>query len=100
MKRLMNNLNKDFDKYFFRPLDIIRIRLKKVFTILQLRNKQSCKYCGRDQSIIWTIKDEYWYTIPKRYHNKCLCLECFCRLYPDNIDISDFELIKFIKNGE
>jgi len=91
----MRNLELDFDKYFFRLLDILRIYLKYIFTRLCLRNTQSCKYCGRDQNIIFSVKDEIWYKLPKKYHNKCLCLECFAKLIKENIvEITDFEIFK------
>lgn len=85
----------DFDKYFFRLLDYIRIWLKRLFTRLCLRDIQSCKYCGRDQWVIWTVKDNLWYLIPKKYHNKTLCLECFVRLCPRGLIMKDFEVIYF-----
>jgi hypothetical protein len=91
----MINLSIDFDKYFFRPLDYIRIILKKIFTKLRLRDTQSCKHCGRDQWVIWIVKDEYWNLIPKKYHNKALCLECFIYLCPKRLRLSDFENIMF-----
>lgn len=93
----MNNLSLDFDKYFFRLLDYIRVFLKKIFTILHLRDTQSCKHCGKDQWIIWTIKDEYWYLIPKKYHNRALCLECFVSLCSIELKIEYFENIQFPK---
>lgn len=87
----------NFDKYFFRFLDYIRIILKRIFTKLGLRNIQSCKHCGRDQWVIWTIKDDYWYLIPRKYHNKALCLECFVNLCPLELKLKNFEIIYFPK---
>jgi len=79
----MRNLRLDFDKYLFRPLDLIRVVLKRLFTKLCLRDAQSCKHCGRDQSIAWTVKDEYWKGVPEKYKDKALCLECFCGMVPE-----------------
>jgi hypothetical protein len=90
----MQNLELDFDKYFFRPLDLIRIFLKYIFTRLRLRNHQSCKCCGRDQWVCWTVKDEIWNKLPKKYQNTALCLECFCRLVP-SVRKKDFINIYF-----
>jgi hypothetical protein len=88
----MKNLSLDFDKYFFRPLDVLRVGLKRVFTRLCLRDKQSCKCCGRDQSIVWTVKNSIWDLVPKRYQNTALCLECFCKMVPD-ATLEDFTCI-------
>jgi len=79
----MRNLSIDFDTYFFRPLDLIRVAMKKLFTKFCLRDTQSCKHCGRDQSIAWTVEDEYWERVPGKYRDKALCLECFCRMAPE-----------------
>ena len=79
----MRNLSIDFDTYFFRPLDLIRVVLKRLFTKLCLRDAQSCKHCGRNQSIAWTVEDEYWERVPGKYRDKALCLECFCRMAPE-----------------
>jgi hypothetical protein len=88
----LKNLSLDFDKYFFRPLDIIRIILKKLFTRMCLRDKQSCKHCGRDQSIIWTVKSSIWDLVPEKYQNTALCLECFHKFVPD-ATLEDFTCI-------
>lgn len=93
----MQNLELDFDKYFFKPFDILRIFLKYMFTRLCLRNEQSCRYCGRDQNIVFTVKDDLWYKLPKKYHNKSLCLECFVKLIDKRfmIRLEDFERLQF-----
>lgn len=93
----MQNLELDFDKYFFRAFDILRVFSKHIVTKLCLRNAQSCKYCGRDQNIVFTVRDELWYKLPKKYHNKALCLECFIKLMDKRfmIKIEDFEGLQF-----
>ena len=79
----MNNLSINFNsKIYFRIFDNVRIYLKKILTKLKLRDTQSCKYCGRDQHIIWSVKDNIWNILPKKWKNKCLCLECFSLLCP------------------
>jgi hypothetical protein len=37
----------DFDHYCFRCLDLVRVYSKIILTRLNLRDKQSCKHCGR-----------------------------------------------------
>lgn len=85
----------NYDDTLFRPMDYIRIWIKKILTRLGLRNKQSCKYCGRNQKIVWTVSDRYWNTIPKKYRNKSLCIECFIELCPFLLRTEDFEIITF-----
>lgn len=74
----------------------LKIFSKRFFTNLRLRNKQSCKYCGRNQNIIWNVSNEIWTKLPPKYHNKCLCLECFMKMinntYKLNILIKQFKL--------
>jgi len=90
-------MNIDFDRYFFRVLDYLRIWLKHVFTRLGLRDKQSCKHCGRNQFLIWSVKDKLWNEIPKKYRDHSLCIECFIKLCPKKIKLTDFD---FIEKGE
>lgn len=79
----MCNQNSHLDK-LFRPLDILRVKTKKIAAKIGLKNAQSCKYCGRDQHIVWKVPCKIWNTLPKAWHNKCLCLECFYFLMPEN----------------
>jgi len=51
----------------FRFFDIFRVNMKKIFTKLGLRDKQSCKYCGRNQYVIWSVSDEIWEQFPEIY---------------------------------
>ncbi len=82
--------------WYFRLMDYLRIGLKKfLLTKLRLRDKQSCRYCGRDQHIIWSCKDEDWVKIPKRWHNTALCLECFINLYPEKLNPEDIEIMGY-----
>jgi hypothetical protein len=68
---------------------------KRILTLLGLRNRQSCKYCGRNQWIIFSVKDYVWEeVVPEKYRYKCLCLECFARLAKHDlfkIEIMGFE---------
>jgi len=89
-KRKIGNLGLKFDKHFFRPLDIIRVFLKRVFTRLHLRDTPSCNHCGRDQHVVWSIEDKAWNKLPVKYHNKSLCIECFIELYPKKLKTLHF----------
>lgn len=87
-------------KWYFRIFDYLRVGLKKyVLTKLRLRDKQSCRYCGRDQHVIWSCKDEDWIKLPKRWHNTALCLECFIALYlalyPGKINVKDIKILGY-----
>ena len=86
----IGNLGLKFDKHFFRPFDITRVFLKNVFLHLHLRDAQSCKRCGRDYHIIWSIEDKVWNKLPVKYHNKMLCIECFIELYPKKLKTLHF----------
>jgi hypothetical protein len=90
------NAGIEFDyKWFFRYLDYLRIGSKKLLTKLRLRDKQSCKYCGRDQHVVWSCKNEDWLKLPERWHNTALCLECFIALYPDNMNKADIKILGY-----
>ncbi len=67
----------------FRPFDILRVGVKRILTHLRLRDKQSCKRCGRDQVVVWSVSDREWSHVPERYKNRCLCLECYALLVGD-----------------
>jgi len=86
----IGNLGLKFDKHFFRPFDITRVFLKRIFVYLHLRDTQSCKHCGRDQHIIWSVEDKFWNKMPVKYCNKCLCIECFVELYPKRLKTFNF----------
>lgn len=84
-------------KWYFRIFDYLRVGLKKyILTKLRLRNKQSCKYCGRDQHIVWSCKDDDWVKLSKRWHNTALCLECFTALYPEKLKSDDIEIHGYV----
>jgi len=85
--------------WYFRVLDYLRVYLKVILTKLSLRDKQSCKYCGRDQHVIWRCKDEDWAKIPDKWHNTALCLECFINLYPENLKTEDIEIVGYISKN-
>lgn len=95
-KHIPYNQNKFFDKYLFRPQDYIRIALKKLLSLVGLRNKQSCEYCGRDKKIVWSVKDEVWNRLSERHTDKSLCIECFVDLHPSMIVKEDFTYLSFI----
>jgi len=84
--------------WIFRSFDLFRILLKNILTKLRLRDKQSCKYCGRDQHVVWKCKDEIWNKLPKKWHNKALCLECFGAIYPTQLSFNDIEILKYNDN--
>jgi len=44
---------------------------------------ETCKYCGRDFRLVWSIPDLCWLKLPIMYHNRCLCLECAIYLIGD-----------------
>ena len=94
-----SDMNKEilFDyRPFFRTMDYIRVFFKAILTRLRFRNKQSCKYCGRDQQIIWAVEDDLWESLPKKWHNKALCLECFVALCPKEIFVNDILILGFV----
>lgn len=41
---------------------------------------ETCKRCGRDQRLVWSVHDNHWELVPCKYKNKVLCLECFLEL--------------------
>ena len=84
----------NFD-YILRYQDYVRIFIKKICTKLGLRDKQSCKFCGRDQKIVWIVNDEIWENLDKKWKNKTLCLECFIELYPFKLKIEDIKILNF-----
>ena len=89
----------DFDRtMFFKLLDSITVLAKKILTRLGLRDKQSCKKCGRNQCIVWAVSNEIWNMLPDKWRNKALCLECFINLYPGNISKEDVEILDFLNN--
>jgi len=95
-KQISYQQNRFFDKYLFRPQDHVRIILKRLLLVLGWRDKQSCKYCGRDQKIVWSVKNEMWDKLPEKYKNKALCIECFVELHPNMLANDDFTFISFV----
>lgn len=98
--KILNGENTEilFDyKWFFRIQDILRVFIKKwlLGRLLYLRNKQSCRYCGRDQHIVWKCEDVNWIKLPKKWYNTTLCLECFIALYPDKLNSNDIEILAY-----
>lgn len=98
----MKNKSIDFDKtIFFKALDKIRVWLKTILTRLTLRDKQSCRYCGRDQHVIWHCNDLDWSKLPKKYINTSLCLECFISLTKNVNILQPIEILNFkVNNNE
>ena len=88
--------NSIFDKYLFRWQDMKRMYIKKLFTKLKFRDRQSCKHCGRDQKLVWSIKNEVWNKLPKKYINSVLCIECFIEVHPCRISPDDFTQMSYI----
>jgi hypothetical protein len=44
---------------------------------------ETCKHCGRNFRMVWSIPDAMWTKLPRKYQNKCLCLECAIWLIND-----------------
>lgn len=88
--------NSFFDKYLFRWQDIKRVYIKKILTKLNLRDKHSCKHCGRDQKLVWSVKNEIWNKLPKKYRNSALCIECFIEIHPYRITTDDITSISYV----
>jgi hypothetical protein len=85
--------------WYFRLFDYIRVFVKKyILTKLRLRDKQSCRHCGRDQSVVWSCEDVLWLRLPKRWHNTALCLECFVALHPDKLNTEDIKILGYIES--
>lgn len=67
--------------------------LEKIFDyiILKLKNfkrryclmNQYCKCCGHEMGYDFNVNDKDWLKLPKKYHDKILCIHCFCKLHPD-----------------
>jgi len=57
---------------------------------------ETCKHCGRDQRLIWSVSDEIWGNVPQQYRNLTLCLECFIVLVPD-VRFIDIKIKGFIR---
>jgi len=38
---------------------------------------QTCKKCGRRQRFEYSVSDTFWARLPEKWHDKCLCIECF-----------------------
>lgn len=73
------------------------VNVKKLLTVLNKRDKQSCKVCGKNQYIIWIISDEIWNKVGFS-SDKTICLECFTKLAVEKeiwLKITDFDFIKF-----
>lgn len=71
-----------------------RVMIKRWLTVYGLRDSQSCRHCGRNQSIVWTVENAVWNLLPRKYRDSCLCLECFAMFVP-SVKLSDFTLKPF-----
>lgn len=83
-------------KWYFRVFDRTRVWMKRFLTRIGMRDKQSCKYCGRDQYVIWRCSDGEWEKIPKEYRDDSLCLECFVSLHKGELGVGDIEIMGFV----
>ena len=64
-------------KYFNK----VRLRVKCFLRKYKLMN-QFCKRCGKtNKSFDFSVSDEVWEKLPKKYHNHILCLHCFLEEY-------------------
>lgn len=83
----MVEITKQIEKQFNNT--IIKIRnIKKKYTI----TNQYCKYCGKEMHYDYHIPEENWLKIPSKYHNKVLCIHCFCELYPSELSKINLKL--------
>ena len=71
------------DRILFNSLAVVHVIIKRILTLLGLRNMQSCKRCGRNTIFTFTVDDSVWNRLPDKYKNKVLCFECFLELHPD-----------------
>ena len=77
------------------------VRAKRLLTLLGLRDKQSCKNCGRDQYVVWHITDSLWEaTVPLGLQNRSVCIECFADFaHASDVKLSldAFEILNFLR---
>ena len=82
---VINHLERTFQKII---LDL-RENKKKYKMI-----NQYCKYCGSEMGYDYSVSDAVWSKIYDKYGYNILCIHCFCRLYPGNLEDVEFELFK------
>lgn len=70
--------------------DKIILKIKNIQRRYRLMN-QYCKCCGHEMGYDYHVSDEAWMKLPAEYHNHVLCLHCFCKLYPDDLNNLEFE---------
>ena len=44
-----------------------------------MSQQQTCKKCKRAQRFEYSLSNDIWQMLPKKWHNKCLCIECFIK---------------------
>ena len=63
---------------------------------------QNCDRCSKEQRLKFSVQDYIWNLIPKEWHKKILCIECFLELLDKNLkqkleiklnDIIFFEIV-------
>ncbi len=64
---------------------------------------ETCKRCGRDQRMAWSVTDECWLRIVHvSWQERTLCLECFLKLADvkkEPIRLSDFRYLAAVAFG-
>ena len=62
--------------------------------MVEVNQQQTCKKCGREQRFEYSVLDSLWIMLPKKWHNRCLCIECFI----EEIDKMLIDEVNFSKN--
>ena len=70
----------------------VKVVYKNFLKKFKLMN-QYCKSCGNDMGYDYKVSDEDWEKLPLKYHNKVLCLNCFCKYYAG--DLNEVDIIFF-----
>lgn len=63
----------------------------KCFLKKHILINQFCKKCGKDMHYDYSVSDEDWSKLSKKYQNHVLCLDCFVEEYPEHeVDVKLF----------
>lgn len=73
--------------------------------MIYMLKQQYCKKCGRDIRFEFSIKDEIWNKLPKKWQNRVLCIECFLdELEKESprheFNLSDFRFLGVVGSAE
>ena len=80
----------------FRLLDYLRLKVEA-----KKSNKRTCKKCFKEIRFSFSIKDEIWNKLPKKWRDSILCIECFLgeleKEAPDQkIGLTDFYFLGIV----